>query len=73
MLGLLLIFKAITVLMTLKITKMALMNICLNIGGVEIRVRGKTMYSKIFSLRPRVTLRASLFVYNDGEERRQLY
>ena len=47
MLGLLLIFKAITVLMTIKITKMALVNIHLTNGGVKIRVLGYT--PEIFS------------------------
>ena len=44
MLGLLLIYKAITVLMTIKITKMALVNMYmyLTIGGVKIRVLSYT-------------------------------
>ena len=42
MLGLLLIYKAITVLLTIKITKMPLLNMYLTIGGVKIRVLGYT-------------------------------
>ena len=38
MLGLLLIYKEITILMTIKITKVALVNMDLTIGGVKIRV-----------------------------------
>ena len=38
MLGKLFIYKAITVLMTMKITKMALVNMYLTIGGVKIKV-----------------------------------
>ena len=54
MLGLLLIYKAITVLMTIKITKMALVNMYLTIGGVKIRVLGYT--PEIFSLWPHAAL-----------------
>ena len=46
MLGLLLIFKATTVLMTIKITKMALVNMYLTIGGEKVRVLGYN--SRIF-------------------------
>ena len=52
--GLLLIYKAITVLMTLKITKMALVNMYLSIGGVKIRVVGYT--PEFFSLGPHAAL-----------------
>ena len=48
MLGLLPIYKAITVLMTIKITKTAFVNMYLTIGGVKIRVVGYT--PEIFSL-----------------------
>ena len=48
MLGLLLIYKACIVLMTIKITKRALVNMYLTIGGVKIRVLGYT--PEIFSL-----------------------
>ena len=48
MLGLLHIYKAITVLMTIIITKMALVNMYLTIGGVKIIVVGHTL--EIFSL-----------------------
>ena len=48
MLGSLLIYKAITVLMTIKINKMALVNMYLTIGGVKISVVGYT--PEIFSL-----------------------
>ena len=54
MLGLLLIYKAITVLMTIIITKMALVNMYLTIGGVKIRVLGYT--PEIFSLWPHTAL-----------------
>ena len=48
MLGLLTIYQAITVLMTIKITKLALVNMYLTISGVKIRVLGNT--PEIFSL-----------------------
>ena len=51
MLGLLLIYKAITVLMTFKITKMGLVNMYLTIGSVKIRFLGYT--PEIFSVAPR--------------------
>ena len=54
MLGLLLIYKAIKVLMTIKITKMASVKIYLTIGGVKIRVVGYT--PEIFSLLPHTAL-----------------
>ena len=50
MLGLLLIYKSINVLMTIKITKIALVNMYLTIGGVKIRVVG---YITFFTLTPR--------------------
>ena len=54
MLGLLLIYKAIIVLMTIKITKMALVNMYLTIGGAEIRFLGYT--PEIFSQWPHAAL-----------------
>ena len=50
MLGLLLIYKAITVLITIKFTKMALVKMYLTIGSVKIRFLGYT--PKIFSQWP---------------------
>ena len=54
MLGLRLIYKAITVLMTTKITKMALVNMYLTIGGVKFGVVGYT--PEFFSLWPHAAL-----------------
>ena len=52
--GLLVIYKAITVLMTIKNTKMALVNMYLTIGGMKMRVFGYT--PEIFSLWPPAAL-----------------
>ena len=52
--GLLLIYRAVTVLMTSKITKMALVKMYLTIGGVKIRVLGYT--PEFFSLWPHAAL-----------------
>ena len=71
MLGLQLIYKAITVLMTLKITKMALVNMYLTIGGVKIRVLGYT--PEIFHCGPTQPCGASLSIHYHGIRRRQLY
>ena len=54
MLGLLLIYKEITILMTIKITKMAWVNMDLTIGGVKIRVLSYT--PEIYLLWPHAAL-----------------
>ena len=61
MLGLRLIYKAITLLMTTKITKMALVNMYLTIGGVKIGVVGYT--PECFSLWPHRSLVGPHFPY----------
>ena len=58
-LGVLLIFKAITVLMTIKITKMALVDMYLTTGGVKIRVLD--YFPEIFSLWPHSALQGITF------------
>ena len=71
MLGLLLIYKAITVLMTITITKMALVNMYPTIGGVKIRVVGYT--PEIFQCDPTQPCRALLSIDCYCIRRRQLY
>ena len=71
MLDLLLVYKAITVLMTIKITKMALVNMYLTIGGVKIRFLGYT--PEFFSQWPHAALWGLTFDIYSGNRRRQLY
>ena len=71
MLGLLLIYKSITGLMTMEITKMALVNMCQTIGSVKIGVLGYT--PEISSLWPHAALWGLTSIHYDGIRRRQLY
>ena len=65
MLGLLLIFKVIKVLMAIKITKMALVNMYLTIGDAKISVF-LVIFQKFFTV---ISRRASLSIHCNDNER----